>query len=110
MGTETGGQRTMLTVTDNAATAIRDITSQDAVPPGSGLRIATDGGDALVLSLVAQPFEGDQIVDSAGARLFLDRQAAELLDDKELDVTVGPNGDVQFAVADQFDYGVSEEF
>jgi Fe-S cluster assembly iron-binding protein IscA len=101
----------MLTVTDNAATAIRDITSQDAVPPGAGLRIAAeDGGDALVLSLVAQPFEGDQIVDSAGARLFLDRQAAALLDDKELDVTVDPSGEVQFAVGDQFDYGVAEEF
>jgi Fe-S cluster assembly iron-binding protein IscA len=101
----------MLTLTDNAATAIRDITSQDAVPPGSGLRIAAeDGGDALVLSLAAQPFEGDEIVDSAGARLFLDRQAAALLNDKELDVTVDPNWDVQFAVGDQFDYGVSEEF
>jgi len=101
----------MLTVTNNAATAIRDITSQDAVPPGSGLRIASeDGGNALVLSLVAQPSEGDQIVDSAGARLFLDQQAAQLLDDKELDVTVDPSGDVQFAVGDQFDYGVSEEF
>ena len=101
----------MLTVTNNAATAIRDITSQDAVPPGSGLRIASeDGGNALVLSLVAQPSEGDQIVDSAGARLFLDQQAAQLLDDKELDVTVDPSGDVQIAVGDQFDYGVSEEF
>lgn len=101
----------MLTVTNNAATAIRDITSQDAVPPGAGLRIASeDGGNALVLSLVAQPSEGDQVVDSAGARLFLDQQAAQLLDDKELDVTVDPSGDVQFAVGDQFDYGVSEEF
>lgn len=101
----------MLTVTDNAATAIREITSQEAVPPGSGLRIAADeDGRALVLSLVAQPFEGDQIVDSAGARLFLDQQAAQLLNDKELDVTVDPSGDVQFAVGDQFDYGIGEEY
>jgi iron-sulfur cluster assembly protein len=117
----------MLTVTDNAATAIRDITSQEAVPPGSGLRIATeDGGDALVLSLVAEPLDGDQIIDAAGARLFLDRQAAALLEDKELDVTIDPSGDVQFAVADQWPpqggnqpgqagsrdagYGIGEEF
>lgn len=101
----------MLTVTDNAATAIRDITSQETVPPGSGLRIAAeDDGNALVLSLAAQPFEGDQIVDSAGARLFLDPQAAALLDDKELDVTVDPSGEVQFAVGDQVDYGVGEEY
>lgn len=93
----------MLTMTDNAATAIRDITSQDAVPPGAGLRIAADeNGDGLVLSLAAEPLDGDQIVDSAGARLFLDRHAAALLDDKELDVTVDASGDLQFAVADQW--------
>jgi iron-sulfur cluster assembly protein len=93
----------MLTMTDNAATAIRDITSQEAVPPGAGLRIAADeSGDGLLLSLAAQPFEGDQIVDSAGARLFLDQYAAALLDGMELDVTVDPSGDLQFAVADQW--------
>jgi iron-sulfur cluster assembly protein len=101
----------MLVVTDNAATAIRDITSQQAVPPGSGLRIAADpDGGTLTLSLAAQPADGDQILDSSGARLFLDNQAAVLLDDKELDVTVDPTGDIQFAVADQFDYGLSEDF
>jgi Fe-S cluster assembly iron-binding protein IscA len=94
----------MLAVTDNAATAIRDITSQEAVPIGSGLRIAADeNGSSLTLSLVAKPFDGDQVLDSQGARLFLDNQAALLLDDKELDVTVDPTGDVQFAVADQID-------
>jgi len=95
----------MLSVTDHAANAIRDITQQDAVPPGSGLRIAADEtGASLILSLVAQPFEGDQVVDQSGARLFLDSQAALLLDDKELDVTVDPSGDVQFAVADQMEH------
>jgi Fe-S cluster assembly iron-binding protein IscA len=101
----------MLSVTDNAATAIRDITSQEAVPPGAGLRIAADeGGGSLTLSLVAEPIDGDQVLDSAGARLFLDAEAVLLLDDKELDVTVDPSGDVQFAVADQLDYGVSDEY
>jgi Fe-S cluster assembly iron-binding protein IscA len=93
----------MLTVTANAATAIRDIISQDAVPPGAGLRIAADeSGNGLVLSLEAEPFEGDQVVDSAGARLFLDQYAAAMLDDKELDVTIDPSGDLQFAVADRW--------
>ena len=101
----------MLAVTDNAATAIRDITSQDAVPPGSGLRIAADeGGTALTLSLVAKPLDGDEVVNWAGARLFLDHVAAQLLTDKELDVTVDPSGDVQFEVADTIDYGISEDF
>jgi len=101
----------MLAVTDNAATAIRDITAQEAVPPGSGLRIAADeSGNALTLSLAAKPLDGDHVIDEAGARLFLDRLAVQLLDGKELDVTVDPSGDLQFAVADRFDYGVSEDF
>lgn len=101
----------MLSVTDNAATAIRDITSQEAVPPGAGLRIAADEtGGSLTLSLVAEPYSGDQVVDSAGARLFLDADAALLLDDKELDVAVDPSGDVQFAVADQADFGLGDEY
>ncbi len=101
----------MLEVTDNAATAIRDITSQDPVPPGAGLRITADeSGDSLVLSLAAHPYDGDQVLDAAGARLFLDQFAARLLDDKELDVTIDHNGEVRFAVGDKFDYGISEDF
>jgi Fe-S cluster assembly iron-binding protein IscA len=94
----------MLAVTNNAATAIRDITSQQEVPTGAGLRIAADSYEgSLTLSLVAEPYDGDQIVDAAGARVFLDTLAAEMLDDKELDVAVDAEGAVQFAVADQLD-------
>src|SRR5688572_809502 len=80
---ETVGEPTlMLAVTDNAATAIRDITSQQEVPAGAGLRIAADTFEgSLTLSLVAEPYEGDQVVDTAGARVFLDALAAEMLDD-----------------------------
>jgi Fe-S cluster assembly iron-binding protein IscA len=96
----------MLAVTDNAATAIRDITTQQEVPDGAGLRIAADTFEgSLTLSLVAEPYEGDQIVSAAGARVFLDALAAEMLDDKELDVAVDAAGSVQFAVADQMDSG-----
>ena len=92
----------MLAVTDNAATAIRDITSQQEVPMGAGLRIAADSYEgSLTLSLVAEPYEGDQVVDSSGARVFLDALAAEMLDDKELDVAVDAEGAVQFAVTEQ---------
>lgn len=92
----------MLAVTDNAATAIRDITSQQEVPEGAGLRIASDASEgSLTLSLVPEPMDGDQVVDASGARVFLDTQAALILDDKELDVAVDPGGSVQFAVTDQ---------
>ena len=92
----------MLTVTDNAVAAIRSLTSQPDVPEGAGLRIATDAwAGALQLSVAASPKEGDQIVDSAGARLFLDSDAAMLLGDKALDATVDDQGTVQFALAEQ---------
>lgn len=92
----------MLTVTDNAVAAIRSLTSQPDVPEGAGLRIATDASaGALRLSVAASPQEGDQIVDSAGARLFLDSDAAMLLSDKALDATVDDQGTVQFALAEQ---------
>jgi hypothetical protein len=35
--------------------------------------------------------------------VFLDTQAAELLDDKELDAGVDASGAVQFAVAEQYE-------
>jgi Fe-S cluster assembly iron-binding protein IscA len=66
------------------------------------LRIATDpAGAALTLTLAEEPAQGDQVVDSAGARIFLDSEAAQLLDDKALDAAVNPQGGVQFAVAEQ---------
>ena len=93
----------MLAVTDNAATVIRDLTSQKEVPSGSGLRIAADASEgSLTLSLVPEPEVGDQVLDQGGARLFLDQDAAQILDDKELDAAVDETGSVQFAVGEQF--------
>jgi iron-sulfur cluster assembly protein len=92
----------MLTVTDNAVAAIRSLTDQPEVPDGTGLRIATDPtAGSLQLSLSPEPHEGDQVVDNSGARLFLDSDAALLLNDKALDASVDDQGTVQFALAEQ---------
>jgi Fe-S cluster assembly iron-binding protein IscA len=92
----------MLTVTDNAVAAIRSLTGQPEVPDGAGLRIAADpSAGALQLTVAPEPQQGDQVVDSAGARLFLDNDAALLLDDKALDATMDDQGAVQFALAEQ---------
>jgi len=91
----------MLTVTDNAAAVIRDITAQDEVPPGAGLRISTDPtAGSLTLSVTPQPEEGDQVVDASGARLFVDAEAAPLLEDKALDADVDSEGGLQFILAE----------
>ena len=81
----------MLAVTDNAATVIRDLTAQGAVAEGSGLRIAADAMEgSLTLSLVPEPYDGDQVLDASGARLFLDFDAALMLEDKEPRRRSGP--------------------
>lgn len=92
----------MLTLTDSAAIAIRDLTNQQEVPEGAGLRIATDPSvGTLTLTLAMAPADGDRVVDTSGARIFLESDAAQLLDDKVLDAAVDPRGGVQFALAEQ---------
>jgi Fe-S cluster assembly iron-binding protein IscA len=92
----------VLTVTDNAATAIRDITGHQDVPPGAGVRIAGDpSAGSLTLRLAAEPAQGDQVVDASGARVFLDSEAAAMLDDKALDAAGDGQGGVQFTLAEQ---------
>jgi iron-sulfur cluster assembly protein len=91
----------MLTLTDNAVTVIRTIAGQQDAPQG-GLRISTDpAAGSLTLSLAPEPVAGDRVLDTEGARLFLDTDAAEFLDDKALDATVDGQGAVHFAVAEQ---------
>jgi Fe-S cluster assembly iron-binding protein IscA len=92
---------TVLTLTDSATSQIRNIIDQPEVPEGCGLRIANDpSAGGLTLTIAAAPADGDQVLDAAGARVFLDSQAAAVLDDKSLDAAVDTDGQVQFAVAD----------
>jgi Fe-S cluster assembly iron-binding protein IscA len=92
----------MLTMTENAVLVIRDLTAQEEVPAGAGLRIASDlAAGSLNLSLAENPAQGDQVVDADGARVFLDPQAAQILDDKALDAAVDEQGAVQFGFAEQ---------
>lgn len=92
----------MLTLTENAVLVIRDLTTQPEVPEGAGLRIASDpAAGSLTLALVGSPAQGDQVLDDSGARIFLDPEAARVLDDKALDAAVDPQGGVQFGFAEQ---------
>jgi iron-sulfur cluster assembly protein len=91
----------MLTLTENAVAVIRDITGQREVPTGAGLRIAPDVSGSLNLSVSPEPQPGDEVVDEGGARLFLDQEAAPMLADKALDVSVDGQGGVQFMLGQQ---------
>jgi iron-sulfur cluster assembly protein len=81
----------VLAISEDAAAAIKGIVGAEGVPEGAGLRItreeSTDaGGNArtdLRLSVVAGPQEGDQVMEAE--RVFVDPDAAELLNDKLLE-------------------------
>jgi len=95
----------MLTVTPQAAEAIAAVLSGPSVPEGAGLRLmpgpTEDGGVGIGLAVVEQPGAEDQVIETgSGADLFVEPNAAELLDDKELDADVD-GAQVTFSVRPQ---------
>jgi iron-sulfur cluster assembly protein len=91
----------MVTLTNNAATAIRNLTDQPDIPAGAGLRMAPAAGrGSLTLSLAAAPTEGDAVVESDGALLFLDPDVADVLGDKTVDAGTDPDGQWNFTIAE----------
>lgn len=91
----------MLTLTDTAAIEIRNLIAHPEIPDDAGVRIASTPEGALTLSLAGGPIEGDAVVENAGARVFVEPEAGELLEDKELDAGTGPDGNVQFSIGVQ---------
>lgn len=98
----------MLTLTDRAAAAIATLTQQSDLPDESaGLRIVAHGATQdsgrgeLSLSLSQSPQGGDEVVESGPARVFLETEAAQALDDQQLDATVDADGGVKFLIAPQ---------
>jgi iron-sulfur cluster assembly protein len=90
----------MLVLTDNATIAVTSITSDLADAPEAGLRIAVpeDSDQGFTLAIVPAPEPTDTIVESAGARVFLEPTVAEVLEDRTLDAEVGSDGAVRFAL------------
>lgn len=94
----------MLTLTSSAAEAVKTLTNAPELPDDSGLRITvkTSGEDrvGLDLTMVEHPSEGDQVIEEAGARVFVDPEAAVHLDYRTLDATVVGNK-VQFTISEE---------
>jgi Fe-S cluster assembly iron-binding protein IscA len=90
----------MVILTDQAAAAIKALTDQPEVPPDAGLRIAAEegSGDRLAMQLMTGPNAGDEVVESQGAKLFLDPVAAVVLDGKALDAQSDGSGRISFTV------------
>ena len=90
----------MLALTDNAVSVIRDLAATTQTPETTGVRIAiaTDQ-EQLSLALAPTATDGDQVVEDQGARVYLEQEAASMLDDRTLDAAVEQDGSVQFFVA-----------
>jgi iron-sulfur cluster assembly protein len=94
----------LLALTDNAVEAVKSIvSSSDEASETSGLRMVAEreGTQAnFHLSVVALPAEDDEVIDEHGARVFLEPEAASLLEEKVLDASVEQD-QVAFTIADQ---------
>ena len=92
----------MLTLTENASTIVKEITRQTE-GEDAGLRITAnpDAESSFGISASEQPEPGDQVVEQGGAKIYLESQAADVLDDKILDAGVDEAGNVQFALGEQ---------
>lgn len=98
----------MLTITSNAAEAIRAILQSTDVPDDGGIRISIarqNGSQAtLELALSPAPMEGDSVLEANGAHVFLDETASVALDDKSLDAEV-EGGEISFGIVEREDEG-----
>lgn len=98
----------MLAITENAAEAIKNLSTDAELPDEGGLRItAPDPQEGLELALAQSADEQDTVLRGEGIAVFLEQGAAQLLDDKVLDVqpveTDGGEQELRFAIVAQPD-------
>jgi iron-sulfur cluster assembly protein len=96
----------LLALTDNAVQVVKEIlSSSDEVSETAGLRMVAERAGTQAnfhLNVVPLPAEDDQVIEEQGARVFLEAEAASLLDDKVLDASVDQN-QVAFTITDQIE-------
>jgi Fe-S cluster assembly iron-binding protein IscA len=93
----------VLTLTDQAVAAIRNLTTRPGLSEQTGLRIAPGEADTggLALSLSDGPQAGDRVIEEADVQVFVQPDAAAVLDDKALDAQVNEDGEVSFLLEPQ---------
>ena len=96
----------MLVLTETAAEVVKSVTSAPQSAETAGLRISSSVAEpgepsALQVEAVPAPDAGDQVLEAAGAHVFVAPQAACFLDDKVLDAQVDEAGNVRFSLAAQ---------
>jgi Fe-S cluster assembly iron-binding protein IscA len=79
----------VLTLTESAKDVVREMVAGEDAPEGGGVRITTESVSenetSLALAVAEAPAAGDEVVDEDGVRVFLEPEAASLLEDQVLD-------------------------
>ena len=84
----------MLTLTENARTAVQTLTNKAGLPDETGgLRIAQQDAGGFELALVPEPMPGDDVVTDGVSRVYVDPDASVMLADLSLDVETVGTGD-----------------
>ena len=96
----------MLTLTQAAAAAVRQLTSKG--PPTTGVRLhigsaRLDGrGTPIVIEVAPRPRFRDSVLENDGARLYVEPETLRVLDHKLLDVR-DTGGKPRFVLSEQPD-------
>ena len=75
----------MLTLSESAVEAVDRMLHTPEIPDDAGMRIRPVGESQLTIELASEPAPGDQVVEEGGARVFVDSEAAPVLENVELD-------------------------
>lgn len=100
----------MLTLTSDATQAIEHILEHPGLPNGAGVRISADPEPtgngaapspiALQMAVAGEPDTDDQVIEDAGARVFVQDTLSDALSDKSLDAAVDGER-IEFRLTDQ---------
>jgi iron-sulfur cluster assembly protein len=97
----------VLTITNDAAEAIRVVRDALELPESAGLRISTapqsmnGTGPSFAVEFAPQPTPEDQVLEGEGAQIFLAPEAEAALDDKQLDADIEAGGEIKFTIEDR---------
>jgi iron-sulfur cluster assembly protein len=88
----------VLTLTGTAVEAIRILTTKPGLPKDSGLRIVHhDSAGGLELTITPGPDAGDEVIETDGARVFLQTKVAAMLGGRALNAEIAED-DVIFRI------------
>jgi Fe-S cluster assembly iron-binding protein IscA len=97
----------MLSLTLEATHLIAEMLADPEVPEDAGVRIGVEGpgmrngGTQLQVAIAAGPSDDDEVVETAGARVFIPAPLSRTLADKTLDARVDANEGVRFELGTQ---------